>query len=333
VVSRTHTTIVLLILLAAALSSCGQVITLPTATPLPPTPTIEITVAATPRPTATPAPYTPAPTPTPTATPTPIIYTVQRGDTLINIARQYGVTVAALQETNGILNPRALRIGQQLIIPHNEEALLGGGEPTATPTPMPFDIVNVHFDRTPLGGLWCLGEVHNTSNTDLEQVQVLVTLYDDKHEALASGSAFAQLDLIAPDGRGPFAILFPDAPAAFASYEAQPLSGVPAYVGSYYRDLEVRDTEAEGERYASYTIRGRVANVGPEDAVAVSVVVTAYDALGRVVGVRKGIPEHNVVPRGGETTFQVELVPAGGPVITYTVQALGRRILPTPTAP
>jgi len=330
-VARTHTVIVLLILLVATLAACGQVITLPTATP-PPTPTIEVTLAATPRPTATPVPYTPAPTPTPTATPTPIIYTVQRGDTLLAIARKYGVTVAALQETNGILDPRALRIGQQLIIPRHEEALLGGGEPTPTPTPLPFDIVNLYFDRTPLGGLWCLGEIHNTSDVDLEQVQVMVTLYDDQHEVLASGSAFVQLDLIAPDGRAPFAIFFPDAPATFASYEAQPLSGVPAYVGGYYRDLEVRGTEAEGERYASYTVRGRVVNVGPEDAVGVSVVITAYDALGHVIGVRKGIPKHNVVPRGGETTFQVELVPVGGPVITYTVQALGRRILPTPTA-
>lgn len=329
--SRTHSAIMLL-LLAVVLAACGQVITLPTATPPPPTPTIEVTVGATPRPTATPAPYTPAPTPTPTPTPTPIIYTIKRGDTLLGVASEYGVTVASLQETNGIVDPRGLRIGQQLIIPHNEEALLGGGEPTATPTPLPFDIENLHFNRTPLGGLWCLGEMHNTGGVDLEQVQVMVTLYDDQHEPLADASAFVQLDLIAPDGRSPFAVFFPDAPATFASYEAQPLSSVPAYVRSHYRDLEVRDVEAEGERYASYTVRGRVVNVGPEDAVGVSLVVTAYDALGHVIGLRKGIPEHNVVPRGGETTFQVELVPAGGPVVTYTVQALGRRILPTPSA-
>ena len=320
----------MLMLLTVALTACGQVITLPTATPLPPTPTIEVTVAATPRPTATPAPYTPAPTATPTTTPTPIIYTIERGDTLLAVASQYGVTVAALQETNGIVDPRALRIGQQIIIPYHEESQLGGGEPTATPTPLPFAIENLHFDRMPLGGLWCLGEMHNTSGVDLEQVQVMVTLYDDEHEHLAAAAAFVQLDLIAPDERAPFAVFFPDAPASFASYEAQPLGGVPAYVGSYYRDLEARDIEVAGERYASTTVRGRLVNVGPEDAVGVTVVVTAYDALGNVVGVRKGVPEHNVVPRGGETTFQVELVPAGGPVITTTVQALGRRILPTP---
>lgn len=306
---------------------------MPTATPVPPTPTVGIEIAALPtaRPTATPAPYTPAPTATPTSTPTPIIYTIQRNDTLLAIAGQFGVTVAALQETNGIVDPRTLRIGQQIIIPHNEEALLGGGEPTATPTPLPFAIENLHFGRTPMGGVWCLGEVHNTTGTSLDQVQVLVDLHDEEHRVLATAQGFVQLDLVAPDGRAPFALLFEEAPASFSSYEARPLSGVPAYVAGYYRDLELRDVQTEGERYATYTVRGRVVNVGPEDAVGVTVVVTAYDALGRVIGVRQGVPEHNVVPRGGETTFQVELVPIGGPVITTTVHALGQRILPTPS--
>jgi murein DD-endopeptidase MepM/ murein hydrolase activator NlpD len=247
------------------------------------------------------------------------VYAIRRGDTLLAIAGMYGVSVTALQETNGIVDPRALRIDQQIIIPHDEEALLGGGEPTATPTPLPFAIENIHFDRTPMGGLWCLGEIHNTTTEYLDHVQVRVTLHDENREPLVTESAFVQLDLIAPDGRSPFALYFAEAPISFASYEAQPLSGVPAYLGSYYRDLEVRGVEAQADRYASYAVRGIVANVGPED------------ALGEVIGVREGIPEHNVVPRGGETTFQVELVPAGGPVVTYTIQALGQRILPTPS--
>jgi len=329
---RTRIAVALLILLPLALAGCGQVITLPTATPLPPTPTVVVTVGATPRPTATPAPYTPAPTDTATPTPTPIIYTIKGGDTLLAIASQFGVTVSALQETNGITDPRALRVNQEIVVPQSEEDLLGGGEPTARPTPLPFGIGRLHFERTPMGGLWCLGEMRNTSGLPLEQLQVAVTLYDDDHEPLATASAFVQLDLVVPDASAPFAILFPDAPATFASYEAHPLSAIPAYLGGFYSDLEVLDIAVEGERYASYTVSGRIANVGPEDTVGVSLVVTAYDALGQVVGVRKGVPEHNVVARGGETEFHVEFVPAGGPVITTTVQVLGRRLQPTPTA-
>jgi LysM repeat protein len=320
----------LLIVLSLPLAGCGQVITLPTSTPVVPTPTTEATAAPTPRPTATPAPYTPAPTATPTPTPTPIFYTIKSGDTLLAIAREYGVTVAALQETNGIADPRALRVNQEIIIPHRDETESEDAEPTPTPTPLPFEVSNLHFGRTPLGGLWCLGEVHNTSGVALEQVQVLVTLLDAEHEDLASESTFVQLDLVAADGRAPFALLFPHAPPDFASYKAQRLGGLPAFVSAFYRDLEVQDVEVEGERYASYIVRGRVVNVGPEDAVGVTLVVTAYDVLGDVIGVRKGVPQHNVVPRGGETSFQLEFVPDGGPVVTTTIQALGQRILPTP---
>src|SRR4051794_10935664 len=86
--------------------SCGQVITLaPTPTP-PPTATIAVALAAaTHLPTATPAPYTPEPTLTPTMTPTPIVHTIQAGESLLSIASQFNVSVAALQDANGILDP------------------------------------------------------------------------------------------------------------------------------------------------------------------------------------------------------------------------------------
>ncbi len=320
-----------LLIIAAGLliAACGQVITRPTPTPMP-TPTIVAQLQATPRPTATPAPYTPEPTPTPTVTPTPVIYVVQRGDNLLRIAAQFDVTVKALQEANGILDPRLLRIGQTLIIPLDEESLLESSTPTPTPTPMPFKIQNLTFSRAPTGELWCLGEVLNTSDVPLEQVQVEITLLSDEQEKVGQAVAFVQADLIEPGERAPFMVQFDSAPASFASYQTSALSGVPAYVGSYYRDLEIRDALGTGERYAAYRVTGRIANVGPEEAVGVNVVVTVYDALGRVIGVRRDVPEHNVIPRGGETTFRIEVVPVGGPVITYTVLAQGRR-LPTPT--
>jgi murein DD-endopeptidase MepM/ murein hydrolase activator NlpD len=286
-------------------------------------------LAATLRPTATPAPYTPAPTATPTLTPTPIIYKVQRGDNLLKIATQYGVSVHSLQETNGITDPRTLQVGQELIIPREETRTTGS--PTPTATPLPFAVENVTFSRTPLGGLWCFGEVRNTTGVDLEQAGVTVSLLAEDGSVLAQAQAYAQVDLIAPEGRAPFAVHFPAPPVSFASFSALPWTGVRGYVGSYYRDLEVRRTQGMGERYAAYTVTGAVANVGPEDAVDVVVTVTLYDALGRVIATRRGQPDHNVIPRGGETAFTLQLTPAGGPVAGFRVDALGRRLLtPTP---
>jgi hypothetical protein len=96
------------------------------ATP-PPTSTPRLTPPATrspaPRPTASPTPL-PSPTaeptlaPSPTPTPAPVrTYVVQQGDTLAEIAQEFGSTVAAIQAANGIEDPNEIVIGEVLVIP------------------------------------------------------------------------------------------------------------------------------------------------------------------------------------------------------------------------
>ena len=58
------------------------------------------------------------------------VHVVVVGETLLVIARQYGVSVADLQEANGLDDPNRLAIGQRLIIP-------GFAQPTAAPTLAP----------------------------------------------------------------------------------------------------------------------------------------------------------------------------------------------------
>lgn len=309
-------------------TGCGRVITLaPTPTPAPtPTLSVDIVVATLP-PTSTPAPYTPEPTFTPTVTPTPIIHVIRAGETLLSIASQYNVSVSTLQDANGILDPRLLQVGQELIIPRQEEydeAL--AATLTPTPTPLPIAVENVHFSETMIGGLSVLGEVWNNTDTPLEQVRIGVTLLDDAGQIVASAEGLAALDLVDVNERAPFAVLFGERPGKFARYQVVVLRAVPAYVGSYYRDLEVGDLTVVNEGYASYTVTGRVKNIGPEEAVQVQVVLTAYDPLGRVVATRKVEPDYNVVPRGGESTFTAVLAPAGGPVARVAALAQGRRL-------
>jgi spore germination protein len=58
----------------------------------------------------------PAPTPTPTPSPT-ITYTVKSGDTLFQIAREYGTTVDVLTKLNNITDPNLIYPGQTILIP------------------------------------------------------------------------------------------------------------------------------------------------------------------------------------------------------------------------
>jgi LysM repeat protein len=316
-----RTLFVSLSVIALLLCSCGQVITIPTPTPA--------TTAAvnlpevTPRPTSTPAPSTPAPTSTPSPSPTPIIYEVKAGDTLIDIAKQYGISVEALQEANAILDPNRLDIGQELVIPredHNPEA-----PPTSTPTPLPFQVTGLGFYETPAGSLWCLGEVENTSGRALERVQVDVSLYDEEDKVLATESAFVALGIVPQGDKAPFAILFDNPPASFAKYQALPLSGeAVTYLGNRCLDLTITEQQGESEGHY-FTVEGLVENTGQTDTETATVLVTTYDAHGRVTGFRKADLEN--APAVGESSpFQVNLLPFGGTVVTYAVQVQGTRL-------
>ena len=309
------------------LTGCGQVVSLvPTTTPSPEkTALFSPPAAPTPVPTVTPAPFTPPPTPTLTVTPTPVIYRVVTGDNLERIASQFGVSVTALQDENNILDPRTIQPGQQLRIPSPESA--NGSEPLTVPTPTPasFNHQKVHFSFTPLGGLWVLGEVHNTSPYTLEKVRVGVRLLDEHEGTLAEEEGSVLLNLVDPGGVAPFAILFEMAPKDFASYLIYPVSGVPAYEGGYYRELTVEDLAFDGELYSAYHVSGSVRNVGTQEAVEVQIVLTAYDPLDRVIAARTLEADHNVISAQGETTFQALLVPLGGPIERIHAAAQGRR--------
>jgi LysM repeat protein len=103
------------------------------------TTTAQITVTSTAEPQATsspaPATATPAPSntpPPPTASPSGevVSHTVKRGETLSEIAVQYGVTVQAIVDANGLTDPSHIVTGQVLIIP-------APGQIPSNPTPQP----------------------------------------------------------------------------------------------------------------------------------------------------------------------------------------------------
>jgi LysM repeat protein len=91
------------------------------------TPTVTVDVAA------IVASAIPTDTPTVPPSPTPATYTVQPGDTLLDIATRLGIDMQALMEANGLTNPDTLSTGQVLIVPIGEAAQ--GPRATATPRP------------------------------------------------------------------------------------------------------------------------------------------------------------------------------------------------------
>ena len=82
-----------------------------------------------------------------------IIHTVQAGENLYRIARQYGTSVRAISQANGLTDPTAITVGQKLIIPDIQATT--EPEPTATPTltpmPPPVTPTPIVFTATPKG--------------------------------------------------------------------------------------------------------------------------------------------------------------------------------------
>ncbi len=308
------------LLIVTLLIGCGPQITLPTPTQPPPTKPVSLTTM-TPRATLTPAPSTPIPTNSPTPSPTPIIHVLKQGDSLWGIAWDYGVSLEALQKINNITDPRTLQIGQELIIPRQEDDLAVPSTPT--PTPVPLKIINMDFYETPTGGLWCLGEVQNLSGADVELVQVRISLYDADRRVLLEKSAFTTLDIIAQDGRAPFTVLFEQKPADFAAYQLWIVSGeTMTHLGNRYRELQVINDEGKLSGNA-FVVSGQVQNQGELAATDISLVVTAYDKEGLVTGVRQVPAETETVAPGALSRFQARIVPAGGDIVSYSVQVQG----------
>jgi LysM repeat protein len=312
----------LLCLIVLLISGCGQVVTGPTPTPevlgvtLPPptpTPLIAIVLTPTPRPTFTPAP-----------TPTPVVYVVKSGDTLLSIALEFGTTVAAIQQANGIINPQSLQIGQELIIPLGPGGVEAAKQILPTPTPLAAKIQGLAFYETSVGSLRCLGEVANPNNRALENVQVRIALKDATGQVLAEGRPFTALDVIPPDGRSPFELLFTSPPGRYASYEATVIRAEPSNEpGGRYAKLQIVSKQG-GTDGLQFRVIGKAHNASDQPAVNVKVVVTVYDAANNVIGYRQQPIGDGNLAAGATADFSVTFAPSGGTPALFEVVAEGR---------
>ncbi len=309
------------LLLGGAIGCTGRVITGPTPTPA----SLAISLATpTVLPTLVPQVLTPAPTNTPAPTPTPAVHIVQPGDTLLGIALQYNVTLEELYQVNGVLKPELLQIGQSIVIPvpgsvgkpagDNSGAVIAPTQP-----PLPVKVENAARYQTPVGSIWVLGEVFNSTDQPIENVQVRVALLDAAGQEIASESPFLALDAVAPGSRAPFSVLFDTPPNGVIDFQAYVVRADQAYnYGSRYAQLQVTDVQTRPVG-SQVGVSGKVANTGSSNAVGAHVVITLYDDKGRVTGFRQFPLPDDQLAAGGTTTFDVLVSPdPSAPNVTNT---------------
>lgn len=323
-----------LLLVFVLTTACQAVVTPPlTATPSPTTtPTPRTTAVLSPSGFLTPIP--PTATVTPTPSPTPVVHVVVQGDTLFGIALEYGVSMNVLVQTNGLDVNQYLSIGQTLVIPVETEEgeELGMVAPVghmilATPTPLPLDIVGTTLYQTPVGGVWCMGEVANTTAGPITNIQVQVTLVTADGIPLQASMALAAADYLAPGARAPFAVLFKAPPTGYADMQVNLLRGeAVSAITAGFVPLDVAQPVGAVSG-PQYRVTGLLVNNSGVAVSRMAVVVTLYDREGKVIGYRQTtLGAETVLPAGQSREFRVLLTPQGlEPPASFQVLAWGVR--------
>lgn len=256
---------------------------------------------------------------TPLPSPTPFTYQVQSGDTMSGIAEKFGVSLDSLLAANPEVPSNAMSVGTTIRIP--SDPANPSGEPT--PTPAPFTIEQIECYPTTDGGMWCFVLARNDFSEFMENVSARVSLVDSNGAALGSQTALLSLNILPPHTSLPLAVYFPNVPVN-AKPQVQILTAIRLLPGdTRYLPAVVNDTlvqvNAEGH---SAQVSGQVLLHGAQAASQVWVMGTAYDEVGRVVGVRRW--ESNAgLPASGSLPFEFMLSSLGGRIarVEFAVEA------------
>ncbi|MFN7035433.1 MAG: LysM peptidoglycan-binding domain-containing protein [Bellilinea sp.] len=290
---------------------------LPTLTPRPAA-AVTLTPYAGAPPSPTPS-LTPAdsPTPLPTATPTPRLHTIRRGEDLFGIALYYGISLQDLLTANPTVNPYALRIGDQVVVPPAQYTPTLDPRNPPSPTPVGLTLPRPDCYATRDGGVWCFALLSNPQTFDVEGVSAVFRLYDRVSGEIFSQTAFPPLNHLPAGGQIPLAVFFsPPAPLRFDA-GVELLTALPIPPESRrYLDVEIVQEKINLAGDGLFAeAGGSVRLSGEEDAQAGRVIVAAValDAQERVVGVRRwesGQP----LSAGQNLPFEVRVYTAAEPI-------------------
>jgi len=237
--------------------------------------------------------HTPAITPsvtqpasqTPTVTPTPLIYKITRNDTLIGLARRFGISLEALMAANPGVAPEALSVGQTLTIPAaSQEA-----DPAFISTPVPLEL-GAGFCQPTEGGMTCLIPVHNPYHQALENVEVQVNLSDEHGQPLANQAASLPLNILPADQVLPAAVFISGLTGRVAAAQGRLVSAIRLSAGDnrYLQATVQNQLTSINWDGLSADVQGQIllSKTG-KPAASIWLVAVAFDARDQIIGYRR----------------------------------------------
>lgn len=246
----------------------------------------------------------PSPTTAPFTSPTPLIYVLQPGDTLLSVARQFGVPIAALQAANSGLAPHSLQIGQAIVIPNPQFNPAGSPiRPTATPLPLP--VFPPACYEMPTNRVVCLGRVQNHLQQPVGRVSVRVTLIGKDGGWLAEGEAGIEQSVIPPGQSAPYRILFQadwrDYAGAMVALRSAEL------IGTTFVSPTVEDERGQWAN-GRYSLTALIRNSSPQAMRLHRALITLYNSAGQITGYRV-VQLNHVLPAGETLPLSAEVPP------------------------
>ncbi len=312
-----------IVMLGGMLAACAPDAPAPTVTPSPAqtgalTPFLTATASSTPTP---PNPATATPLPSPTATMQS--HVIKPGEDLGGIAYLYHVSVQALLDANPGIDPYVLKVGSSMSIPASSS------QPTSaapSPTPVTIKLKGVSCKKVKDGGAWCFVLVRNRQDFPVEGVSAVVRIADIDGTDLRSQVAVAPLDLLPPGASLPLMVYFdPPAPSQLQA-DAELLTALPVPDGNNrYLPVKVSNSQVQiAEDGLSAAVSGTVALDAQEGkGKVVWIAASAYDADGRVVGVRRWENE-KPLKAGQEQSFDMQVYSVGGEISKVELLAQAR---------
>jgi LysM repeat protein len=230
----------------------------------------------------------------PATTATPVIYVVQPGDTLLQIAYQFGVKLPVLQAANGGIEPLSLQIGQTIYVP--DPQFNAEGVPILpTTTPAALSLSPPICDTAPTDYIICLGQVTNSLANAIQRVTVVVGLFSADGSLLTEGIGTIEQSIIPPGGTAPYRILFK---ADWGDYTAAAWlksADNATDAGERYVSVNIEQQDQQWDA-GHYTIRATLHNTGTQAAQLVRAVVTLRDEAGQITGYRVVQLDHVIAP-------------------------------------
>ncbi len=281
-------------------------------TPLPP---VTLRPYASPAPASTPTSAPQEATPLPSPTPTPFIYSVDSGDTLLEIAARYGLTLEDILNANPGVDPNFLTVGMTLTIPLTPGD--GDGAPPQA-LALPLELGSPQCFPLPDGARWCAVEVTNPGEQPVSAV-VLAWVSAPGAEAVTAALPF---DVLPPHTTLPLAVTLP--PAAEGSLPQVTLRSALPWPGaetSWPRPA-VPESILPALPAGQVRLTGSLPPAEEVETPAEGAVLAAgYDARGRITALRQAlVPLDAAAP----APWKLVLASLGDPIVEVRVWVANR---------